>query len=189
MNKHLYLAVSLLVLNLVLCMGLIYTSRKLNRFVQNNSLAVARVDDLERQKREQWYNNLNINEDTILSELCNLGFGEYVASPLIRLAIFIPPGFCGACLDSVCESITDLGKEISYPIVFIVPSFKYRDIHAHFSAFPSVISVEYNYELLSEGGIVNTDSIFLFRMGNEKVGSIVFTDKEFPEWIRDYLIK
>lgn len=189
MKKHFYLIIVLLVLNLVLCFGLIYISRKFNRYAHNHRIAIARIEDLKRQKKEQWYNYMNINEDTILSELSNLGFGEYIASPLNRLAVFITPSFCGSCLDSVCESLADMQKELTYPIVIMVPGFKYRDIQARFSVFPSVVTVEYDYELLSEDCIANSDKIILFRMGNEKIVNIIITDKESPEWIRDYLLQ
>lgn len=177
------------ILNLFLCLGLIYTSQKYNRLTRNYKEALVIIEELKRQKKSQWYSYYSINEDMLYSEMLNLGIYEYIRSPHYYLTIFIPPGFCGVCLDSVCETIVEMEKENNDPVVILVPSFKYRDIYARFSNYNAITSIEYNYESLLNQNLAQTDRIVLFRMGKDRIKNIIFADKENPEWIREYLIK
>lgn len=188
--RKFYIALSiLLLLNILLYAGVVSTNRKYRQVALYYNEANAIIENQKNQRQIQWYSQMAINEDVLYSEICNLRLHKYLLDSDTYMAVFIPPGFCGVCLDSVCESIAEMESTIKYPIVVLTPSFKYRDMYALFSKDKSVTLIEYNYETLIEENLSQTDRIILFRMGDNRIRNIVIIDKENPEWVRDYLIQ
>ncbi len=189
MKNHVYLFILLGLLNIGLCLGLLHISRKYNHLDQRYKVSLMQISERQRQKEDVWYSHLSIDEDAIATELLNLGGHKFFVSPQMSIAVFVPPGFCGICLDSICQTIKEIGSETKSPVVFFVPSFKYRDIRVRFADCPWVAPIEYDYEALTSESIANTDKIILFHAGNSRVQNIIFADKENPEWTRDYFKK
>ena len=187
-NSLILIIVVLLCVNVAQCLLMIRSNRALkkseNAVMQSNQAYFTAQQTTE----SLWNGFVKLDDVAIREELRNVGYLQEVLSES-GMVVFIPPFVCGACVDEQCDVLKEAldAGEANFPIRFLTPQFKAKDLKAIFALYPSVKVQTYDYDLLRNQAFRDLNEVLFFASTEDGVRHTMLSVKGSPELTNDYV--